>query len=142
MSPQSLRVGYMLSPTPGSIQAGQLMLLGSATPAKGSRRSKSSSLKRTQASWVRLQVHICIQIHISICMCIYICLYVYIYIHICMYFAYTHIITVLNMRCIYIYATPPLRSMDFRLLGIGRLKGFSNSLISNAVSMKTHCTGY
>ena len=42
---------------------------------------------------------------------------------------------------IYIYATPPLRSMDFRLLGRGRLKGFSNSLISNAVSMKIHCTG-
>ena len=43
---------------------------------------------------------------------------------------------------IYIYICyPPHRSMGFRLLGRGRLKGFSNSLISNAVSMKIHCTG-
>ena len=42
---------------------------------------------------------------------------------------------------IYICYPPPLQSMDFRLLGRGRLKGFSNSLISHAVSMKIHCTG-
>ena len=62
---------------------------------------------------------------------------IYIYISI----IYTYIIYSEYIHNIYICYPPPLRSMDFRLLGRGRLKGFSNSLISNAVSMKIHCTG-
>ena len=42
---------------------------------------------------------------------------------------------------IYICYPPPHRSIDFRLLGRGRLRVVSNYLIQNAVSMKIHCTG-
>ena len=81
-------------------------------------------------------------------MYIYIYLYVYVYMHICIYI-YTHVSKYIY-RCIYMYIyiyvyiymlPPPHRSMDFRLLGRGGLRVFSNNLIQNAVSMKIHCTG-
>ena len=67
---------------------------------------------------------------------IYIHTYIHAYIH-----TYIHTCSILHnipetMHIYVIYMLPPHRSMDFRLLGGGRLRVFSNYLFQNAVSMK------
>ena len=100
------------------------------------KRSRQVSISANLQIYVYIHIYICESISIYIYIPrTSICIYLHVYLHIC-----TSLCMYMYMS-LYIYMLPPHRSMDFRLLGRARLKGFSNYLISNAVSMKIHCTG-
>ena len=88
---------------------------------------------------VHIHIHTYVSKYLSVCLIIQ--LSVHLSVSLSVYLSVSIYLSIsIHLRA-YIFMLPPLRSMDFRLLGRGRLKGFSNSLISNAVSMKIHCTG-
>ena len=125
-------------------------------PRPGERRSALCAIRR------ELYIHKCKKLHTKMCVCMYVYIHTYLhaYMHTCIQ-TYIHsyrrkcmhvcMHACMNERmraCRYVYICiyrnicyPPHRSMDFRLLGKGGLRVFSNYLIQNAVSMKIHCSG-
>ena len=113
-------------PNGAPISVYQGLALGTSTHLE-----PSAVVEFPECTYIHACMHTCLctsLLHMYLDMC----LHIYKYMHTYVYTFEPNMIIHISYIYIYICYPPPLRSMDFRLLGRGRLRVFSNYLIQTS----------